>query len=138
PELRKAFGSITGEKWWSLLRGIDTPSEETERKTLSHSHVMAPELRTEKGAREVLLRLIQKASARLRAENLVTEKMEVFVSGQPGWSALLHLPPTNDTTVFNEAFFRAWQGSSFRKPLKVAVVFSHLEREGQYTPNLFD
>jgi DNA polymerase-4 len=137
-ELRKAFGSIVGEKWWSLLRGMDTPMEETPRKTLSHSHVMAPELRTDRGAREVLLRLIQKASARLRAESLVTEKMEVFVTGKPGWSALLHLPPTNDTTTFNEAFLRAWERRDFKNPLKVAVVFSNLETEGEYTPSLFD
>ena len=137
-ELRKAFGSVVGEKWWSLLRGIDTPADEIDRKTLSHSHVMAPQLRTDQGTMEVLLRLIQKAAARLRAENLVTEKMEVFVSGKPGWSALLHLPSTNDTTVFNEAFFRAWEGRDFKNPMKVAVVFSNLEREGEYTPNLFE
>lgn len=137
-ELRKAFGSVIGEKWWALLRGIDAPSEDTARKSLSHSHVMAPALRTDRGAREVLLRLIQKASARLRAESLVTERMEVFVSGKPGWSALLHLAPTNDTTVFNEAFFKAWEGRDFRNPMKVAVVFSHLDKVGDHTPNLFD
>lgn len=136
-ELRKGFGSVVGERWWSLLRGVDVPAEETDRKTLSHSHVMAPELRTDRGAKEVLLRLIQKAAARLRAEGLVTGKMEVFVTGKPGWSALLHLDPTNDTTRFHAAFLQEWQRRDFHQPLKVAVVFSDLQSEGEYTPSLF-
>lgn len=136
-EMHKGFQSIVGPKWWSLLRGVDVPSEEEPRKTLSHSHVMAPELRTERGSREVLLRLIQKASARLRSEKVLAGKMEVFVDGKPGWKALIHLDPTNDTTRMNEAFLKAWAGKDFKNPLKVAVVFSDLVSDGEFTPSLF-
>jgi DNA polymerase IV len=138
PELRKGFQSIVGEKWWSLLRGVDMPAEETDRKTLSHSHVMAPHLRSEKGCRDVLLRLIQKAAARLRSENLVTEQMEVSVHGKPGWHAIVHLAPTNDTTVFHESFLRAWERRDFAQPLRVGVVFSDLKPNDAYTPSLFE
>jgi DNA polymerase-4 len=58
-QLREAFGSVTGERWWYLLRGFDLPEEETSRKSLSHSHVLPPNLRNEKGCRDVLMRLLQ-------------------------------------------------------------------------------
>ncbi len=49
-ELTNAFGSIVGERWWFLLRGYEMPTEEHARKSLSHSHVLAPDLRTDQDA----------------------------------------------------------------------------------------
>ncbi|MFX8668635.1 hypothetical protein ABTM51_21060, partial [Acinetobacter baumannii] len=68
-----------GEKWWFMLRGYDMGPDITQRRTLGHSSVLAPELRTDQGCKEVLMRLLQKASARLRAEDLWTDSMDVTV-----------------------------------------------------------
>lgn len=138
-ELRLAFGSVTGERWWYLLRGYLLPEEEEPRKSLSHSHVLPPDLRTDQGCREVLLRLIQKASARLRANGLWAGHMGVFVSAfTRSWKAETNLPPTQDTITFNEYFLDAWRHRNFERPRGVGVVFSDLRTSDEVTFSLFD
>ena len=44
-QMRTIWGSIWGEKLWYLLRGMELPDETTTRRSIGHSHVMAPELR---------------------------------------------------------------------------------------------
>jgi DNA polymerase IV len=138
-QLRVAFGSIIGEKWWYLLRGYEIDEEETERKSISHSHVLPPDLRTDQGCYEVLLRLIQKAAMRLRALNLVTGAMSVGVSGaEVSWYDQTRLEPTSDSLRLNDELARMWKGRDFRKPMKVSVVFSALTAPSAVTPSLFD
>lgn len=136
-ELREAFGSIVGERWWYLLRGYDLPHNDTERKSLSHSHVLPPELRTDEGCRQVLLRLLQKAAARLRAGGLAAGRLTVGVSGAEKWTAEARIDPTNDTATLNEVFLRLWAGRKLNRPLKAAVAFGDLVPEGNVTPSLF-
>lgn len=64
--MRKAWGSVWGERMWYLLRGADLPEEETTRSTIGHSHVLSPELRTPEKARFVARRLTLKLASRLR------------------------------------------------------------------------
>jgi len=138
-ELRQAFGSVIGERWWYLLRGFDMPEEETDRKSLSHSHVLPPVLRNEKGCRDVLMRLLQKASARLRENNLWTEHLTVYVNGfDRSWEAHAALPPTQDTVTMNEALLRLWPGHDFVRPRGVGVVLSRLKERTGVTPSLFE
>lgn len=138
-ELYRAFGSIIGERWWYLLQGFDIPAEKTEQKTLGHSHVLAPNLRTDQGCRDVLLRLIQKASARLRANKLCAEGMGISVTGmEKTWAVKIPLPPTSDTLTMNEAFLKAWEKRDFRRPKAVGVTYYNLSDEKQVTPSLFD
>ena len=138
-ELRLAFGSIMGDKWWYLLRGQDLTTSDGEPKSLSHSHVLAPELRNEQGVREVLLRLLQKASARLRAEDLWASAMHVHVVGKvKSWEQHIKLPPTQDTVTLNDHLFRAWQTHDFQSPLQAGVCFTNLRHKEHVTPSLFD
>jgi DNA polymerase IV len=44
-QMRKVWGSVWGEKMWYLPRGMELPEETTARRSVGHSHVMAPELR---------------------------------------------------------------------------------------------
>ena len=137
--LREAFGSVIGERWWFLLRGIDVPSEATDRKSLSHSHVLAPRLRNDQGCREVMLRLIQKASARMRSLDLFAAHMTVSVSGfDSSWHADCIMPPTQDTMRMNQAFLEAWEHRTFSRPKQVSVVFTNLASAGAVTPSLFE
>jgi len=64
--MRQAWGNIWGEKIHYFLKGIELPEEETNRSTVGHSHVMAPELREPAKARLVARRLTMKAASRLR------------------------------------------------------------------------
>ncbi|HTQ08837.1 MAG TPA: hypothetical protein VMI31_02080 [Fimbriimonadaceae bacterium] len=137
--MHRAFGSVIGERWWYLLRGFDLPMEKTHRRSLGHSHVLPPVHRTEDGCREVLLRLLQKASARLRKEELWTEEMVVAVKGfKKSWEVRIKLPPTQDSVTLNDFFLREWPNHNFVQPKMVAVTFTKLLEHEHVTPSLFD
>jgi DNA polymerase-4 len=138
-ELKLAFGSIQGERWWYLLRGHEVELSEDSRKSLGHSHVLPPELRNDQGVREVMMRLLQKAAARLRSENLWSSAMHLFVNGKvKSWEQHVVLPPTQDTVTLNDHFFNAWETRSFEVPFMAGVTFSNLKVAEQVTPSLFD
>lgn len=138
-ELKVAFGSIVGERWWYLIRGYQAEIADTERKSLSHSHVLPPNLRHDEGCRQVLLRLIQKATARLRSENLCATAVWFNVSGfSKGWKAHARLAATADTVTINEAFLQLWKDRSFSRPRSVGVAFTGLYPTQVATPSLFD
>ncbi|HJP82657.1 MAG TPA: hypothetical protein VJ835_04055 [Fimbriimonadaceae bacterium] len=139
-QIRTGFRSIIGERWWYLLRGFEVPNERSsEQKSLGHSHVLPPELRNEHGCRDVLLRLLQKASARLRKEGFWAGQMTVFVKGMKrSWEVRIHIPPTQDTVTMNEYFLREWSGHDFQGPIAVGVTFHDLRKSEGVTPSLFD
>ena len=65
------WGSVWGERLWHWLRGEDFDMSETEHlKSLSHQHVLAPEMRTPEKAWAVAHKLLHKAAMRLRAGGL--------------------------------------------------------------------
>jgi DNA polymerase-4 len=67
----KLWGSVWGERLWHWLRGEDFDMNEAEHlKSMSHQHVLAPEMRTPERAWAVAHKLLHKAAMRLRAEDL--------------------------------------------------------------------
>jgi DNA polymerase-4 len=137
-ELRRAFGSVQGERWWGLLRGHEVESKNRTDQSLSHSHVLPPRLRTEEGARSVLLRLASKAALRLRRTGLWADSLAVTVRGDPSWSAHVGLGSVQDTVSVLRAVEHLWQGRSFGRPSQVGVVLTGLRRQEAVTPSLFE
>lgn len=72
-QMRAIWENVWGERMWHLLRGADLPEEATQRRSIGHSHVMAPGLRDPDKARYVARRLTLKAASRLR-------RMEYYAS----------------------------------------------------------
>lgn len=137
--IRAAFGSVIGERWWYLLRGYELEVEIEEGKTLGHSHVLSPDKRTDSGCREVLLRLMQKASARLRANGLVTSGLGVYVTAfEKSWHAHASFDATSDTIKLNAELMRLWAQRDYEKPRNVGLVFTNLRKANEITPSLFD
>ena len=65
-----------GEKLWHWLRGEDFGDPELEhQKSIGHSHVLSPELRTPEGAYAVANKLLHKAAMRLRKARLWAANM---------------------------------------------------------------
>ena len=138
-ELRAAFGSVIGDRWWYLLRGYDLELPETSRKSLGHSHVLPPEFRTDQGCREVLLRLIGKATARLRANDLYAQSISFSVKGfSRTWHHQQRMPATHDTVVIQGLFLDAWERRDFEKPRAVSITFSELCGAEAIQPSLFE
>ena len=82
PQLRAVWGSVWGEKVWDLIRGVDAPLQKTKTKSISQSKMLAPKMRNVINARNELLALIFKASARLRAMNLFTNNVSLALQLQ--------------------------------------------------------
>lgn len=137
-ELRQSWGSVVGERWWYKLRGIELHEEWDVGQSLGHSHVMAPQFRNDKGTKDVLMRLIQKAGARLRSEGLACQAMAVGVTGRRSWHDHCRFAATADATTINEHFLSMWDHRDFESPMKASVTFTGLCKIEDSNPSLFD
>ncbi len=138
-EMRRAFGSVCGERYWFNLHGYETDYETRQDQSLSHSHVLPPDLRTEEGAREVMLRLAHKACARLRSSNLWATHVTLYVKGMGrSWKSTQALPPCQDSVTVTSLIAAAWASADFERPLQVGIVFTGLLKPEFVTPSLFD
>ncbi len=139
--LRAAWGSIEGERMHAKLRGEELPEHATRRASVSHSHVLPPELRNEAAAYSVLHRLLQKAAMRLRSYGLIAGNLHVRMKYRDNsvWRADQPLDPTADTLTFLHALDALWaQRPPRRKPFAVAVALTALDAAAHRSRDLFD
>ena len=122
--------SVVGKKWWLLLRGEDISDAETHRRTVGHSHVLPPQLRSDDGTRAVFIRLIHKAAFRLRRLGYIAERMTIridYLGVEESWKNSVRIGKRNDTQTMIVAFTSMWEKRPRRrKPLRVSVTFSEL------------
>jgi DNA polymerase-4 len=140
-QLSALWGSkVMGRLWWHRLRGDDLPDRPTRRSSISHSHVLPPELRHEKDAQAILVRLLHKAAARLRADNYWAESLTVSVSflNAPSWQDRQRFPPCRDTLTLLRALGRMTRSFPRGTPLKVGVVLGHLTNDQNTPPPLYE
>jgi DNA polymerase-4 len=141
---------VLGERWFRMLRGEDVPETPTRRQTVSHSHVLPPDLRTDQGAYGVLMRLVHKAAARLRKIGYWCGAISVGASyandgsrDSAWWEDSVRVPRCQDTPALVAAAAKLWDGRPWRgrndgKPFKVGAVLSDLVPARSATPSLFD
>ncbi len=142
--LRAIWGNVWGERMWSLLRGADLPEQETARRTIGHSHVMAPDLREAEAARHVARRLLLKAASRLRrmghhasalSFSARLENGQRLAGDERCWRA-------QDNATFLALFERLWHRLVERPGIarlkKVSVTLHGLTATAEITPDLFD
>ena len=138
--LRRAWNGIEGDRMYALLRGEEIERPPSQRCTVGHSHVLEPKYRTLPLAEAVLHRLLQKATARLRALGYMAGGLGVSVKflGHQRWGDEINLRATQDTLDFIRAFELAWKRcpSNFPPPLAVGVTLFHLTAVHNITPNL--
>ncbi len=132
-EMHRAWGSVEGERMWYHLKGIQLPDRETSRRSLGHSHVLAPELRHPEKARIVGRRLTAKAAARLRRMELLASKISLSVELEEEGVFKLSsaCDRVGDSLTFLSLFQEMWKQiitqTGVAKLKKVSVVFSELE-----------
>ncbi|HEX3891932.1 MAG TPA: DNA polymerase [Terracidiphilus sp.] len=153
------WGSVWGERLWHWLRGEDFEMSENEHnKSLSHSHVLAPEMRSAEKAWAVAHKLLHKAAMRLRGADLwagsiglalgfsVPRSMNAPVSrfGVPtrGWHSEVRLSECQDNQTLIAALSRLWanrpKGSEYDQPYFVGVQLNNLVPDRLHSLNLFD
>ncbi|HZB88727.1 MAG TPA: DNA polymerase [Terracidiphilus sp.] len=155
----EVWGSVWGERMGHWLRGEDFGLAENEhQKSISHSHVLAPEMRTAEKAWAVAHKLLHKAAMRLRTANLwasgiglaigfsVPRGQQAPVSrfGVPtrGWHSDLKLSECQDNPTLIAALSRLWAsrpaGAEFDTPYFVGVQLTGLVPDRLHSLNLFD
>ena len=144
--LRHAWGGIEGERFHAKLRGDATAAAPTQRASIGHSHVLAPELRDPTSALAVLKRLLHKAAMRLRHYGYCAGTLSLHLhylktdAGRTHWVDQARFSPHADTLRFNPVLAELWQ----RRPpdpgplLKVGVTLTDLVEHSQVTRDLFD
>jgi DNA polymerase-4 len=153
------WGSVWGERLWHWLRGDDFDMADTEHtKSMSHQHVLGPELRNIDSAWAVAHKLLHKAAMRMRGEGLWASKIGVslsFVGKAPvrsasvfgpakadAWSAELKLTECQDNGTLIAALRKLWEtrprGPKHEQPFFVAVVLGGLVPDALHTLSLFD
>jgi DNA polymerase-4 len=139
-ELRAAWGSVVGAELWRLLRGEDLEVKETEQKSISHSHVLPPELRNRAGALRILKKLTDKAAARLRKAGFYAAGIQIHArfSGQDGWQARCTLMETQVTLVFINAVSTLWKDLPQGQIFAVGMALTGLVPEALHAPGLFE
>jgi DNA polymerase-4 len=139
--LHSVWGSIEGDRFYKKLRGeFVTESLTHEKKSISHSHVLAPELRNPVSAEAVLKKLLQKAAMRLRNEKLVARQLHVKIKylDAPSWREFCYCDDIDDShTLLLQLNQLLTLRPKHSKPFAVLVVLSNLcERIGT-TDDLF-
>jgi DNA polymerase-4 len=158
----RLWGSVWGERLWHWLKGEDFEMSETDHlKSISHQHVLAPELRTSEKAWAVAHKLLHKAAMRLRAGGLWASSIGLAVGfaaprgesppgtpvsryGMPtrGWHGELKLTECQDNQILIAALRRLWQsqpnGSEYAHPFFVGVQLGGLVPDRLHTLSLFD
>lgn len=155
----EVWGSVWGQRLWYWLRGEDFEVSETDHlKSISHSHVLAPEMRTSEKAWAVAHKLLHKAAMRLRSHKLwassiglavgfsVPRGMNAPVSrfGVPtrGWHEEIHLMECQDNQTLISALCRLWdqkpKGKGYDAPYFIGVSLNGLVPDRLHSLNLFD
>jgi DNA polymerase IV len=153
------WGSVWGERLWHWLRGEDFEMSETDHlKSISHQHVLAPEMRTPEKAWAVAHKLLHKAAMRLRSNGLWAASIGLAVGfaaprgetvpisnfGVPtrGWHGELKLSECQDNQTLIAGLRRLWASipanKGFAQPYFIGVHLGGLVPDRLHTLNLFD
>lgn len=153
------WGSVWGERLWHWLRGEDFEMSETDHlKSISHQHVLAPEMRTKEKAWAVAHKLLHKAAMRLRSGRLWAGSLGLAVGfavprgeNQPvsrfgvpsrGWHGELKVTECQDNQTLIAALRKLWdsqpRGTQYDHPFFVGVQLGGLVPNRLHTLSLFD
>jgi DNA polymerase-4 len=140
-ELRAIWGGVGGDIMYERIRGERQHERESDTSSISHSNVLAPELRNPEDAYAVLNRLVQKAAARLRKAGFHAGRLTVALKYLDGsdWHADQKLVETQDTRTFLHALEKLWakRPRDRRTILKVAMAFSDFVGDAHRSGLLF-
>jgi DNA polymerase-4 len=157
----QVWGSVWGERLFHWLRGEDFEMSETDHlKSISHQHVLAPELRTPEKAWAVAHKLLHKAAMRLRSNKLWASSVGLAVGfsagregstpvpvsrfGVPakGWHGEVHVTECQDNQTLIAALKHLWdsqpKSGEYHHPYFVGVQLGGLVPDRLHTLGLFD
>ena len=152
------WGSVLGERLWHWLRGESFDAAETEHlKSLSHQHVLAPEMRSPEKGWGAAVKLLHKAAMRLRNNDLWAGEIGLVVGIAPkdrdlavssfgaparGWKGKVRLSECQDNQTLMAALRGLWEsrptGGEYDRPYFIGVHLNQLVPDALHTLILFD
>ncbi len=139
-QLQQHWGSIHGLRIAKELRGEDIAwRNESVQKSLSHQHVLAPELRNFESSYEIALKLLMKGAFRLRDEKLNAGTLSISVKFLDGtrYEKSVTFQQTDETYFLSHKLKEIWHDQKNRKPVKVAIGLGQLN-DGPDQMSFFD
>ncbi|MCL5795332.1 MAG: hypothetical protein M1338_03160 [Patescibacteria group bacterium] len=139
-ELRKKMG-IVGEYWYFRLHGYEMDEQRAEiPKSIGHSHILEPSLRSWSKAWAVCQKLAERAGRRLRADKLVAGGACLWIRylGQKGWHQYLKTPQFSDSQTFLKYILILWdQAPKDARPLGLGVRMVNLSYQAGFQQSIF-
>lgn len=136
--LHRAWGGVCGDRFWHALHGGATEDDQpVERRTVGHSHVLAPEMRTPPKAGVVARRLLLKAASRLRRMKYRATHLHLSVRLEDGprCEAQTKFDPVSDSIALARVLTVLWERvmrqAHWQRLKKVSVSLHGLEAESQ-------
>jgi DNA polymerase-4 len=140
--LRMIWGGVAGAKMHELLHGADIAGPKTERSSISHQHVLAPEDRSIAGAAPLVRQLLVRAAQRLRDDGFYCRRLVVEVKplgrDRESWTDKRSFAETQDTGMLLHVLQDIWQKVPNLKPLRVGIALTGLAAQEKHQPDLFD
>jgi DNA polymerase IV len=155
-QLHTIWGGVGGDDFYARLRGEELANHTDGGKSISHSHVLPPEMRNLPDSYAVLDRLTQKAAMRLRKANQVAGSMGVVVKAakhyrdgesKVRYEAGARFTETQDSKTLVQHLkalleqitqqAQANKAHDHALPYQVAVVLGELMSSSQQTLDLF-
>ena len=139
-ELKKHWGSIWGLRISRELAGEDIAyNKNPNQNSISHQHVLPPNLRTVENSFLVLTKLLLKAAARLRDEKLKARHLSIYVKclDDTRFESGVSFIDTDDSYFLLKELKKIWTIQANKKPIKVEIALSDLI-SGPSQMSLFD
>ncbi len=140
---RTIWHSIEGERLWYGLHGIDPPAMEEQRRSVSHSQVLGPRLRSAPMARLVTRRLLTKAASRLRRMGYKAAALALSLRLEDGSRIVAEqrMAQTYDSFVLLQILEKLWARAGreigHRRIKKTGIALGGLAAVAEVQPDLF-
>ena len=150
-ELKKAWGSVVGARWYYMLRGNQDCDYGMHYKdiptSVGHAHVLPPNMKSMEGAYTIFEALICRGLNRLTEYRLCASKLDIFLSwknkpskGCYKFSTPIVTSSSNHGYWMNQAV-ELWKKIPYEiqgKPFSVGIRFTHTIPEKDLNLSLFD
>lgn len=142
--LKRAFATITGERYYYLLRGHNIIEDKKETQSVGNSQVLSPDMRNVNSAHVIAKKLLQTASYRLRKKGFDAGGMRLEISSNNGsLKDYIKFQALHDDFSLYEKLETMWRRllPSHKTKFeikKVGVTLVNLEKQNKKQLSLFD
>ncbi len=139
PQMKSLWCGLVGLRMSQEINGFDVGRPETKSKSLSHQHVLPPNLRNSDGAYEILIKLLSKAASRLRKSEQKCKHLGIYIKEMSGvrHEESISFQETNDSFFLIEQLKKKYTKLKIVKPIKVAVYLSDFTVGNEVQLSLF-